>query len=458
VNRVSDQPLTVLSGAAAAVEIAEGRLTSEEYALACLAQVDAVDGAIRAFARLDRDHVLTQARERDEQRSRSLPLGPLHGVPVALKDIIDTTESPTEYGSSLYVGHLPWTEAAVVTKLKEAGAVIFGKTVTTEFAYFHPGATRNPRDSERTPGGSSSGSAAAVAAGMVPLAIGTQTNGSVIRPAAYCGVVGFKPTHGRIPRSGVMPLSRTLDQVGVFARTIEDGALLAESLIGFHEGDPDSRPTARPRLRDVAIGPWPLPPRLAFVRSPVWEKAEPATREAFAELVETLGDAIHEVELGADYANAFDWHRIIMEAEMAHNLRRVYDKAADRISPVLRETLARGRTYTAADYLEAVAGIAPINEAFESLFDEYNAVVTPAATGEAPRGLDSTGNPIFCTLWTYLGVPAVTVPLMQSETGMPLGVQLVGPRGDDARLLRAAQWLATAIPGPKRRRRRASKG
>jgi Asp-tRNA(Asn)/Glu-tRNA(Gln) amidotransferase A subunit family amidase len=453
---MAQQDLAALPAAVAAADIAAGRLTAEELAEACLARVDAREEEVRAFVRLDRAHVLAQARRRDEERRAGAPLGPLHGVPVALKDIIDTADEPTEYGSPLYAGNLPWEDAAIVMRLREAGAVLFGKTVTTEFAFYHPGPTRNPLDPSRTPGGSSSGSAAAVAAQMVPLAVGSQTNGSTIRPAAYCGIVGFKPTHGLIPRSGVLCLSRTLDHVGVFARTIEDAALLAQTLAGFHEDDPDTRPRARPPLRETAVGAWPLAPRFAFVRQPVWEAAEPVTREAFAELGDVLGSAMVEIELGDDYARAIDWHRLIMEAEMAHNLRRAYERGRERLSPVLRETLERGRAHSASHYLQALAGIAPINAAFTQIFQDFNAVITPATPGEAPRGLDSTGNPIFCTLWTYLGVPAITLPLLRAPSGLPLGVQLVGARGDDARLLRAAQWLTETLARAGRGRGRSS--
>jgi Asp-tRNA(Asn)/Glu-tRNA(Gln) amidotransferase A subunit family amidase len=329
----------------------------------------------------------------------------------------------------------------VVARLREAGAVIMGKTVTTEYAGLHPGKTTNPHDAQRTPGGSSSGSAAAVAALMVPGAIGSQTNGSVIRPAAFCGVVGFKPTHGLISRGGALLLSRTLDHVGVFARTVEDAALLAETLIGVDEDDPDTRPAARPPLVAVAGAEPPLPPRFAFVRSPVREDAEPETCEALAELVAAMGEAVTEVELGASFARAVEMHGTIMEAEMAHNLQRDYDKGGDRLSPALRERLERGRARTATDYLDAVAGIPTLNDALDPVFDEYDAIVTPAAPGEPPRGLQSTGQPIFCTLWTYLGTPALTLPLLRSSAGLPLGVQLVGRRGGDARLLRTARWL-----------------
>jgi Asp-tRNA(Asn)/Glu-tRNA(Gln) amidotransferase A subunit family amidase len=320
-----------------------------------------------------------------------------------------------------------------------------GKTVTTEYAYFHPGKTRNPHDPERTPGGSSSGSAAAVAAFMVPGAIGSQTNGSVIRPAAYCGVVGFKPTHGLIPRSGALLLSRTLDHVGVFARTVEDAALLAEALVGFDAEDPDTRPLARPPLAATAASESPLPPRFAFVKTPVWEHADAVTREAFAELVEELGEAAGEVELSESFARAYDFHRIVMEVEMAHNFHRDYEQGREQLSERLCALIERGRAYRAVEYTVAVAAIAPLNEVLDSVFDEYDAILTPAAPGEAPRGLQSTGDPIFCTLWTYLGLPAVTLPLLQSEAGLPLGVQLVARRGNDARLLRTARWLVTNV-------------
>ena len=280
---------------------------------------------------------------------------------------------------------------------------------------------------------------------MVPGAIGSQTNGSVIRPAAFCGVVGFKPTHGLIPRSGALLLSRTLDHVGVLARTVEDAALLAETLVGFDAGDADTRPVARPPFAAVAASEPPLPPRFAFVKSPAWEYAEPVTREAFAELVEVLGEAVAEVDLGESFARAIEFHRIVMEVEMAHNLHRDCETGRDQLSGRLRELIERGRTHRAVDYTGAVAAIASFNEALDHVFDEYDAILTPAAPGEAPRGLESTGNPIFCTIWTYLGAPAITLPLLRSEAGLPLGVQLVARRGNDARLLRTARWLVTNV-------------
>jgi Asp-tRNA(Asn)/Glu-tRNA(Gln) amidotransferase A subunit family amidase len=429
----------------AAADIREGRIASVELVEDCLRRIDEVDDKVQAWAFLDRDHALSQAKAADDRRKQGKATGPLHGVPVGIKDIFDTGDMPTEFGSPLWAGRTPRSDAVAVASLRAAGAVIMGKTVTTEYAYFNPGKTRNPHDPERTPGGSSSGSAAAVAAMMVPGAIGSQTNGSVIRPAAFCGVVGFKPTHGLIPRSGALLLSRALDHVGVFARTVTDAALIAEQLAGFDAGDPDTRPLARPPLAEVAASAPPLPPRFAFVRTPAWPRAEAVTGPAFAELVAALGDAASEVELGQSFERAIEMHRVIMEVEMAHNLHRDYEQGAALLSPVLRGLIERGRAYSAIDYTRALAGSTQLNALLVEVFDEYDAILTPAAPGEAPRGLDSTGNPVFCTLWTYLGTPAVTLPLLQGENGLPMGVQLVGRRGNDARLLRTARWLVETI-------------
>lgn len=449
--------LNLLSLSEAAADIREGRMTSTELVAACLEHIETVEPQVQAWAFLDREYAMRQARAADDHRKHGKATGPLHGVPVGIKDIFDTADMPTEFGSPFWTGRTPRRDAAAVALLRAAGAVILGKTVTTEYAYFHPGKTRNPHDPARTPGGSSSGSAAAVAAHMVPGAIGSQTNGSVIRPAAFCGVVGFKPTHGLIPRSGALLLSRTLDHVGVFARTVEDAALLAEVLVGFDEEDPDTRPLARPPLSAVASSEPPLPPRFAFVRSPVWDRAEPATKAAFDELVRFLGDAASEVELGPSFDRAIDLHRIVMDVEMAHNLHRDYEKAGEQLSPTLRGLIERGRGILAVDYMRAVAAIDPLNRTLDAVFDEYDALLTPATRGEAPIGLDSTGDPVFCTTWTYLGTPAVTLPLMQSEAGLPLGIQLVGRRGNDARLLRTARWLVRAVAGRGRNLRKAQR-
>ncbi len=436
------KPLEWLSAGDAARAIRDGSISSEELVGACLARIEAAEPEVQAWQFLDPEHALKQARARDLDRKEGRPTGPLHGVPVGIKDIIDTGDMPTEDGTVLHAGRTPERDASVVSLLRAAGAVIMGKTVTTECATYTPGKTRNPRNAEHTPGGSSSGSAAAVAAGMVPLALGTQTNGSVIRPAAFCGVYGFKPTHGLISRHGILKLSRTLDHVGVFARTLEDVALLAEQLTGYDENDPDTRPRARIPFAQTLAGEPPFAPYFAFVKTPLWERAEEDTRAAFGELTGALGAQCREHQLPESLREAWDWHRSIMEAEMAANLDREWEKGRDRLSQSLREQLARGREVRALDYQKALARIPVLNQGFDELFLSYDAVLTPAAPGTAPK-LAATGDPAFCTLWTLCGMPAVSLPLMNGENGLPLGVQLVGRRGDDARLLRTARWLVS---------------
>lgn len=434
-----------LSAAEAAQAIRAGALSSERLVEGCLARVREVEERVQAWQFLDPEYALSQARARDLDRREGHAIGPLHGVPVGIKDIIDTVDMPTEDGTVLHAGRIPLQDATVVARLRAAGAVIFGKTVTTECATYAPGKTRNPHNPEHTPGGSSSGSAAAVAAGMVPLALGSQTNGSVIRPAAYCGVYGFKPTHGLISRYGVLRLSRTLDQMGVFARTLEDVALACEVLVGGDAGDPDTQPRARIPFRDIAAEAPPLPPLVAFVRTPLWERTEADTREAFAELVEALGDRVVEVDLPEVALDALELHRTVMEAEMAAALAAEYERGRERLSDSLRGQLERGRGITAFDYQKACARIPLLNEGFTELFDRCDAILTPAVPGTAPRGLASTGDPSFCTLWSLCGMPALSLPLLQGANGLPLGVQLVGPRHRDARLLRTARWLVTQV-------------
>jgi Asp-tRNA(Asn)/Glu-tRNA(Gln) amidotransferase A subunit family amidase len=386
-----------------------------------LARIGEVEPEVQAWAFLDPEHALAQARAADEWRREGRPTGALHGVPVGVKDIFDTADMPTENGTVLHAGRMPSRDASVVAMLRAAGAVIMGKTVTAELAGRTPGKTRNPHNPAHTPGGSSSGSAAAVAAGMVPLALGSQTRGSVIRPASYCGAYGFKPTHGLVPRHGMLQLSRTLDHVGFFARTVEDLALLAEQLVGYDERDPDSRPRARIPYGEIAAEEPPLPPMFAFVKTPRWDSVMPA-------------------------AEALEWASVIGDAELALNLRREWETGRPRLSAALQERLEHGHAVRALDYLSALSHVPEIVESFADLFAQrYDAILTPAASGTAPPGLDSTGDPSFCVLWTLCGMPALSVPLMQGANGLPLGVQLIGPRHGDARLLRTTRWLVAHL-------------
>ena len=430
----------------AARMIREGVVTSVQLVEACLARVREVDAAVQAWAFLDPEHALAQARAADELRMSGQPTGPLHGVPVGLKDIIDTADMPTENGSVLHAGRTPSRDASVASLLRAAGAVIMGKTVTTEFATRTPGKTRNPHNPAYTPGGSSSGSAAAVAAGMVPLALGSQTTGSTIRPASYCGVYGFKPTHGLIPRHGMFQLSRTLDHVGLFARAIEDVALLLETLAAYDDRDGDSRPRARVPYRDVAAAEPPLPPMFGFVKTSLWDRVDADAREAFGELVASLGDRVEEVVLAVPTDEVLELQRAIGGAEIAINLRREWDKGREKLSPALQARIEHGRQVRAVDYLVALSQIPQLNDSLTELFEQrYDAILTPAAFGTAPAGLESTGDPAFCALWTLCGVPALSVPLMQGANDLPLGIQLVGARHRDGQLLRTARWLVDHV-------------
>ncbi|MFC4666924.1 amidase [Seohaeicola nanhaiensis] len=441
-----DNPDALLSLSAVELRdrLASGALRAVELVEACLARIAAVEPEVQAWAWLDGDHALQQARQLDHWRQSGRQPGPLHGLPVGLKDIIDTEGIPTANGTPIDEGRVPAQDAWIVARLRAAGAIVLGKTVTTECAFLHPGKTRNPHNPAHTPGGSSSGSAAAVAAGMVPLAVGTQTGGSVIRPAAFCGVVGMKPSFGMIPRTGVLMQSPFLDTVGVFARSIEDCALLAEVLYGHDTADRATQPRPTPRLLDTARAKTPVPPTFAFVRPPGWEEADPDMRAAIEELAGLLGDQCFEAPLdGFDEIAAI--RQRINEAEMAKCYYGLERRGRGLLSPVLAEAIDAGKAVLARDYLSALDWREVLNAALDRIFDRCDAILCPAAPGPAPEGLGSTGSSIFNGLWTLAGVPAITLPLFSAGNGLPMGAQLVGRRGDDARLMRTARWLAAYL-------------
>jgi Asp-tRNA(Asn)/Glu-tRNA(Gln) amidotransferase A subunit family amidase len=436
--------LAALTAVEAAARIADDKLLSQDLVSACLDRIAGLEPSVGAWAFLDRDRALEQARAADAQHKESKGTGPLHGVPVGLKDIIDTAGMPTENGSKAFEGRQPTEDAACVTALRRAGAVILGKTVTTELATHIPSRTRNPVNPEHTPGGSSSGSAAAVAAGMVPLAVGTQTGGSVIRPAAYCGVVGFKPTFGVIPRTGVLTQSSTLDTIGVFGRTVEDVALAADALQGYDARDAASLSTSRPRIFDTATQAWPLPSLFAFVKTHAWDEVDAAMREAFGELVEELGGQITEVTMDSATERGVAAARTVQDVEMTANYGALLDRSPGLVSEDLAARIEAGRKINGVDYLAALNARERFYASATEIFTDYGTILTPAALGPAPKNLATTGNPVCCAFWTYLGVPAVTLPLLEAD-GMPIGVQLVGPRRDDGRLLRNARWLVNRL-------------
>jgi Asp-tRNA(Asn)/Glu-tRNA(Gln) amidotransferase A subunit family amidase len=441
---VTDTNLTDLTATEAAARIAKGDLLSEDLVRACLDRISGLEPQVQAWTFHDPERALEQARAADTQRKEGKGVGPLHGVPVGIKDIIDTADMPTENGCRAHKGRQPTADAVCVTALRRAGAVIMGKTVTTELATFTPGKTHNPRNLEHTPGGSSSGSAAAVAAGMVPAALGTQTVGSVIRPGAFCGIYGLKPTFGIIPRPGVLTQAHSLDTVGVYGRSVEDLALLADALQGHDERDPASLVSSRPRLLPTATEDWPLPALFAFVKTHAWKDADATTHAAFGELVEELGGQVAEISLDNTTERGYAAGRLVQKVEMAVHFGPLLDRAPELLSDNLRQQLEEGRRVSGAEYIAALNAREELYATIEDVLMNYGAILTPAALGPAPKGLASTGNPVFCGFWTYLGVPAVTLPLLDAD-GLPMGVQLIGARRDDGRLLRTAQWLVRRL-------------
>ena len=428
-----------LTAAEASSRMTAGELTALDYVDACIERVAEREPDVQAWVHLDPEHVRAQARAADEQRREGRAAGPLNGIPVGLKDIIATADMPTQNGCAAFKGHQPERDAGCVSQLRAAGAVIMGKTVTTELATHVPNKTRNPHNIEHTPGGSSSGSAAAVACGMVPLALGTQTGGSVIRPASFCGIYGIKPTLGLISRTGVTMQSHTLDTVGVYGRSLDDLALGVDAIGAFDAADEVSYARPRPSLvRTLAEGPAPAP-TLAFFRSPAWSHAEPAAKDAIERFAKSLGDRVVPVEIPA-FDGIIAHHSNLMEAEKASYYGPLLEASPDGISPSLADRIRYGCTVPGRAYIDALRARDRAYAALEDVLARNAAILTLSSCGPAPKGLGSPGNAIFNGLWTLLGVPCVTLPLM-TIGGMPCGVQLVGLRRDEGRLLRVARWV-----------------
>ena len=370
-------------------------------------------------------------REQARRRDRETPAGPLHGVPVGVKDVIDTADMPTGYGSDIYRDHRPQRDAACVTRLRAAGALIMGKTVTTEFAFQRPGKTRNPRAPAHTPGGSSSGSAAAVADAMVPAALGTQTGGSVIRPAAFCGAIGYKPAFDRIPTAGLKYLSPGLDTVGFMVRSLDDIGLLMRVLADLDLAHPE---------REA--------PRLALCRTGHWAAADAAAQALLAEVGEraaVAGAGLREVELPPEFSALDATHRTLLGADMAVSLAREMGEAGDRLSDSIRRFIESSREVSPAEIDAGWKRVRACRERLGTLFAADEIVLTPSAPGEAPAGLETTGDAVFNRAWTMLHLPCLHLPVGDGPGGLPLGVQLVAPHGDEAALLGAARWLARRL-------------
>jgi Asp-tRNA(Asn)/Glu-tRNA(Gln) amidotransferase A subunit family amidase len=439
----------LLSACDAREAIEQGILSSQELVAACFARIDELEDSIGAWTQLDKDIAMAQARKADEFRASGLAIGALHGLPIGIKDIIDTSDYATELGTVLHKDRKPGKDATLVALLKEAGAIILGKTVTTELAVFSPGKTRNPHNTEHTPGGSSSGSAAAVSAAMVPLAVGTQTNGSVIRPASYCGIYGFKPSFARISRHGVLQQSTPLDTVGVFARSLEDLALIADVLMRYDAQDADMHPLAPPCISRVMAEAPPSEPIFAFVRTPVWDAVDQVTKDGFRELIEAANEkkakTIDIVDMPSGFADLHEDHRKVMEHDLAQSFANEYAEGKSQLSAVLREMIERGQQVSDSDYQSSVAKIDTYNNALGEIFELYDAIITPSTPGPAPAGIEATGSPVMNTIWTFCGTPAINLPLLQSQEGLPFGVQLIAEKNNDARLFRTSRWLLSHL-------------
>ncbi|MGA2783406.1 MAG: amidase [Candidatus Bathyarchaeia archaeon] len=416
--------LNELSAMEASRLILKGEITSEALVNSCLKRIGERERFVRAWEYLDHEKALDQARALDRSSSRGL----LHGIPVGVKDIMDTADMPTTYGSSIYFGQPPRGDASCVALIRIAGGLVLGKTVTTEFAVMHPNKTTNPHNFAHTPGGSSSGSAAAVADFMVPLALGTQTGGSIIRPASFCGVVGYKPTFGLINRAGVKPSAESLDTIGVFARNVEDAALLASVLTGRSF-----------KLEETLT----VPPRVGLCRSYEWPSATPETIAAFENARKQLSDfgaTVKEVELPEPFSRLAKAQVTVMNFEMARSFAYEYSVRRDQLSEKLKKVIALGQSISAADYDEAVSLAAECRCLLSRVFSGVDVLLTPSAVGEAPESLASTGDPIFNQVWTLLHVPCINIPIYTGPRGLPVGLQMIAPVGADARLLAASDW------------------
>ncbi len=420
----------LLTAREAARLIAERRLTAEALVTSCLDRIATRESIVGAWQYLDRDQALAEARQRDGEA----PRGPLHGLPIGVKDLIDTFDMPTSYGSSIYRGHRPAADASCVALARAAGAVVLGKTVTTEFATFTPGKTTNPHNPAHTPGGSSSGSAAAVADGMAPLGFGTQTAGSVIRPASFCGVVGYKPSFGLINRAGVKPLSDSLDTVGVYARTVADAAFFSGVL------------TERPALRHLAMPD--QAPRFGLYRTPMWAEAEPASAaslDAARTALDHFGARVEELAIAQEHEGLTEAQDKIMAFETCRALAHERVRHSAELSPRLAQLLDAGMAVGTDEYDAARALAATARAGLAQFFGGCDVVLAPAAPGEAPAGLGYTGNPVFNRMWTLLGTPCVALPARWGASGLPTSVQLVGRIGDDTRLMACAAYLERAL-------------
>jgi len=420
--------LLKISATRLAARLAQQEVRPTEVVEAYLDAIERYNPEIRAFTHIDRRQVMDAARMLEQSVSK----GRLYGVPLAVKDVLDTCDMPSAYGSPIWDGHRPRSDAAVVAMARRAGAMIIGKSATTEFATKFAPQTVNPHNFRHTPGGSSSGSAAAVAAGIVPLALGTQTAGSIVRPASYCGVVGYKPTFGYIHRAGMKVMSEALDTIGAIARSVEDAALLVEAITGRDLGSADGGSGA-PRIAVVLDLPTPLTPPMSLRLDEV------------ADLLSRSGASVKRVVLPAAIRQLFDSHPIVMNSEIAKALTWEYGNRRSELSNVLRDTIEEGRAYAPETIDAALRSFEIARASFADMMRSYDVVLTASALGEAPAGLESTGDPVCCIIWTALHVPSISLPAGAGPNGLPLGIQVIGRHNEDRGLLTVARWIETRL-------------
>ena len=419
----------------------EGHISSVEVCKKYISRIDKFEKDVKAWNFLDKKILLEKAEEADDYRKSGKPLGSLYGLPIAVKDIFGTYDMPTECGTVFRKKMSASQDSEVVNLLKNAGAIIMGKTVTAELAYIHPGKTTNPHDYLRTPGGSSSGSAAAIASQMAPLSIGSQTGGSIIRPASYCGVVGYKPSYGLISRNGALKTSEKLDTVGVFGRSVEDVALLAKALIKKDLYDSSTVHFAADNmLAECKKGPI-FEPKFIFYKTDKWKNIHKDSRDAFDFFIKKFKKNIEVFDTPSYFKDIPKYHQIIHETDLANNFQAYYRKDKKKLSKEMRDAIGRGLKHSAYDYANAIDFMQQSYESYKEVFEDYHGVITPSASGVADKGLKSTGSADFQKVWTYLGLPTISLPLLTGENNLPLGVQLIGDKLDDLRFLGTANWL-----------------
>ena len=423
-----------------ALKIKNSELTSVELCEKYIERIDQFEKEVKAWAFFDKKILLEKAKEADDYRRSGKPIGFLHGIPVAVKDIIGTVEMPTECGTSIRKGKSYSQNAEIIDLLISEGAIVMGKTATSELAFLGPPKTTNPHDYSRTPGGSSSGSAASVASYMAPLSIGSQTGGSVIRPASYCGVVGYKPTYGLISRNGVLRTSQTLDHIGMFGRNVEDVALLAKALIKKDNQDLASiHYSSENILAETKKGPL-FEPKFIFYKTNHWKMIEKKSRDAFEYFIKSFKN-IEVFDTPSYFKDIHKYHQVIHETDLANNFSIYYKKFKSKLSKYMQDAISRGNKYSAKEYAEAIDFRKQSYESYKEVFEDYHGVLMPSSPGVAPKGLKSTGTAEFNKVWSYLGTPCISLPLLEGENKLPLGVQLIGDKYDDHRFLGVARWL-----------------